>query len=264
MKAAEIRPAGPGTVAMYTAASPCRDSELDNEDAAAVLEVDRDRVVLAVADGLGGHPGGQAASSLALEALGTCVAAAAVDDDIPLRAAVLDGFENANHAVSAMGTGAATTLAAVEIDGTVVRPYHAGDSMILAVGQRGRRKLQTVSHSPVGYLVASGLLDESEAIHHEDRHLVSNIVGTPDMRIEVGPALRLRPRDTVVLASDGLFDNLHLDEIVECVRKGSLEQVARVLAEAARRRMADDAGDHPSKPDDLTFLVFRLGRPRGS
>ncbi len=57
-------------------------------------------------------------------------------------------------------------------------------------------------------------------MHHEERHLVSNVVGTDDMRIELGPPLKLARYDTVLLASDGLLDNLYTDEIVELIRKG--------------------------------------------
>ena len=80
--------------------------------------------------------------------------------------------------------------------------------MILAIGQKGKIKLQTISHSPVGLAVESGHLDESEAMHHEQRHVVSNVVGDQTMRIEVGAKLMLAPRDTVLLSTDGLFDNL--------------------------------------------------------
>jgi len=132
-----------------------------------------------------------------------------------------------------------------------------GDSMILVVGQRGKIKLQTVSHSPVGYAVESGLLDEAEAMHHEDRHLVSNMLGMTDMRIEVGSAIELAARDTLLLASDGLFDNLHVHEIVERIRKGPLAQVMQDLAAQCRGRMQAATDGQPSKPDDLTFVAFR-------
>ena len=61
-------------------------------------------------------------------------------------------------------------------------------------------------------------------MHHSQRHVVSNVIGSPDMRIEIGSAIEMDLRDTLVLASDGLSDNLHVTEIVEYVRKGPLEQ----------------------------------------
>lgn len=241
-----------GEVAIFSARSPAKPSS--NEDAAALIPAGSAAAILVVADGLGGQRAGAEASALAVRAMVACVHGAG---DAGLRAAVLDGFEHANQSVSDLGLGAATTLAAVEIEDSTIRPYHVGDSTILVVGQRGRIKLLTVSHSPVGYAVEAGLLDEREAIHHEDRHLVSNIVGSPDMRIEVGRPLTLNPRDTLLLASDGLFDNMHVAEVVEVIRKGGLAAAARGLVDACRKRMQQPEPGHPSHPDDLTFLIYR-------
>lgn len=101
------------------------------------------------------------------------------------------------------------------------------------------------------------MMDETEAIHHEERHVVSNMLGSPGMRIEIGPAIAFAPRDTLCLASDGLTDNLFLAEIVEQVRKGPLSRAASSLVETCHRRMARPDTGRPSKPDDLSFLVFR-------
>jgi len=227
-----------------------------NEDAAAVISLGKGAGVAVVSDGAGGHPGGAKAAALAVHAV--CDSVVALGDDLEnLRDAIINGFELADRAISALGTGAAATLAVVEIQGTHMRAYHAGDSMVLVTGQRGRIKWQTIPHSPVGYAVEAGLLDRGEALHHEDLHLVSNLLGTQDMRIELGATLSLAPRDTVVLASDGLSDNLHLDEIVERVRKGPLHQAVNELAALAKKRMESPAEGAPSKPDDLTFIAIR-------
>jgi serine/threonine protein phosphatase PrpC len=250
-----------GQAAVFTAKSP--DKPTSNEDAAALIPFDDSSGVLVVADGVGGTRAGEAASRCTVEALRAALRNGARDDQA-LRTAVLNGIENANRAVLELGVGAATTLALVELQASALRPYHIGDSMILAVGQRGRVKLRTVSHSPVGFAVEAGLLDEKEALHHEERHLVSNVIGTPEMRIEVGASLSLMSRDTVLLGSDGLFDNVHLEEIVELIRKGPLDRAALRLAELATHRMHDAQEGQPSKPDDLTFVLFRktLRRPR--
>jgi serine/threonine protein phosphatase PrpC len=174
-----------------------------------------------------------------------------------LRTAILNGIEQANQAVCDLGVGAATTFAAVEIQSGSVRPYHVGDSLILLVGQRGRVKLETVSHSPVGFALEAGVMGHGEAMHHEDRHLVSNVLGAPDMRIEVGSERTLAPRDTLVIASDGLSDNLFVREIADHVRRGPLRDAAESLTSTARRRMYAPEDDEPSKADDLTLLAFR-------
>jgi len=105
--------------------------------------------------------------------------------------------------------------------------------------------------------VEAGFLDAEQAIYHEDRHLVSNVIGSPEMKIEIGPTIQLAPRDTVVLASDGLVDNLYAEEIVDRIRKGRLDRAADRLAVDARRRMTRPEAGLPSKPDDLTFVLFR-------
>ena len=251
-----------GAVAVFSCRSPGR--ECPNEDSAAVLPFGDGSYVLAVADGLGGGRAGARASALAIETLEAALIEAQREQWM-LRTAIMNGIERANEQIRGLGVGACTTLSAVEIADGAIRPYHVGDSMILLFGQRGRLKLQTVAHSPVGFAVEAGLLDESEAMHHKERHLVSNVLGAQDMRIEVGSQLRIAARDTLLLASDGLSDNLRTEEIVALLRTGPLDAACDRLAEVARARMLAPSEGEPSKPDDLTFVAFRVaGATRAS
>jgi len=174
-----------------------------------------------------------------------------------LRTAILDGIEAANEAVLRLANGSATTLTVGTIEGRLARAYQIGDSEALVIGQRGRIRLQTTAHSPTGFAVEAGFLDEREALHHAERHLVSNFIGISDMNIDVRAPVELQMRDTVLLASDGLTDNVHLDEIVDCVRKGPLDAAAAAVVELARKRMTSSAANQPSKPDDLSLIVYR-------
>lgn len=250
---AVLRFAG-GEICYFTARAP--DKETPNEDALGLIPWGDNAGVLVVCDGLGGQPAGADASSIAVRCLADSIASAPPGNG-GLREAILDGIEKANHSITGLAVGAATTLVLLEIQGALVRPYHVGDSMILVSGQRGRIKLQTVSHSPVGYAVEAGFLDAQEAMHHEERHLISNMIGTPDMRIEIGTAVALAPHDTALLASDGLFDNLHLEEIVERMRCGPMNRGANALRRDSLARMTDTASDMPSKPDDFSFILYR-------
>jgi len=253
--AGELHEIGWGLAAVYTAAVPEGDPT-GNEDSCALIPYDERSGVLVVADGCGGLPSGEEASRLAIAAVRHAVRAAAKKQS-DLRMAVLDGIEKANRDVIAMGVGAGTTLAVAEVSGERVRPYHVGDSQIMVIGQRGKVKLTTMSHSPVGYAVEAGLIKENDALHHEQRHVVSNIVGSPMMHIQLGPTIDLSPMDTVLVASDGLYDNLRPEEIVEICRKGQLLAISGALVEEARRRMTAPKGGEPSKPDDLTFIAYR-------
>jgi serine/threonine protein phosphatase PrpC len=156
-----------------------------------------------------------------------------------------------------MNLGAATTVAIVEIQDHHVRPYHIGDSMTLITGQRGKLKYQSTAHSPVGYAVEAGLLDADDAIYHADRHLISNAVGMPGMHVEMGPRIALAARDTVLVASDGLFDNLQADEIIATIRRGPLPDAAKALADHCQERMHHPGDDQPHKPDDMSFILYR-------
>ena len=228
----------------------------DNEDTVAIVPYGAEAAVLVVADGAGGLPAGKTASLTAVTTLAASLQSSREHTTL-LRTAILNGIEAANEAVMALGNGGATTMTVITIEGLVARSYQIGDSEALVVGQRGRIRLQTTAHSPTGFAVEAGFLDQRAALHHEERHLVSNFVGTSDMRIDMGPGVELRPRDTVLLASDGLTDNVHLEEIIEHVRKGPLAASARDLADLARRRMLRGAAKHPSKPDDLSLILFR-------
>jgi serine/threonine protein phosphatase PrpC len=249
------QPVPGGTVAIYSTHSPER---AFNQDSAAIFTVADRATILVVADGVGGMNAGERASEIAILSLQQELAAVEQHTGT-IRESVLDGIEAANLRIAALGIGAATTIAVAVIEEGSVRSYHAGDSEILLTGQRGKIKLRTVAHSPVSYGVEAGLLDTEEAMLHEDRHLVSNIVGTADMRIDIASAVNLATRDTLLLASDGLFDNLHLDEIVDCIRKGPIIDAAQALLDLCRQRMLYPQIDAPSKVDDLTFILFRPG-----
>lgn len=247
---------GCGTAALYSDRSPTKTSA--NEDTLLAAPLQGRSAVLAVADGMGGGAAGEVAAKLAVQSLQNSLRQTEdLDQAEQLRYAILNGIEHANRQILRMGVGAATTIAVAEIHGSVVRPYHVGDSLILVVGNRGKLKLQSVSHSPVGYAVQAGLINEADAMMHEDRHLVSNMLGMEDMTIEIGSPITMAQRDTLLLASDGLTDNLHIHEIVELIRKGGLPDAARRLAERGKERMILPNPGGPSKPDDLTFITFR-------
>jgi PPM family protein phosphatase len=232
--------------------------ETCNEDAIVVIPVDDESTVFAIADGCGGMRGGEQAASLCLQMLCEAIEQHRDGPD-RLRFAIIEGIERANNAIQELKIGAACTIAVVECTQRTMRPYHVGDSMILVSSNRGRIRYQSVSHSPVGFAVESGMLCENEAMHHEDRHLVSNVVGHSHMRIEMGPVVPLSTRDTILIASDGLFDNLNMTEVIEHVRKGKLHEAVRNASNLAHQRMLGIDG-HPCKPDDISMVAIRLAK----
>jgi serine/threonine protein phosphatase PrpC len=249
----EVNVAG-GQAVAYSCRDPYKDTE--NEDTVAILPYGPGAAVLVVADGAGGLPAGKRASMTAVNTLAESLQVA-MDKTMLLRTAILNGIEAANEAVLGLANGSATTMTVITLEGRLARSYQVGDSEAIVIGQRGLVKLQTTAHSPTGFAVEAGFLDQREALHHEDRHLVSNFIGTTDMRIDVGAAVDLDLRDTVLLASDGLMDNVHVDEIIEFVRKGPLSDAMRGVVELANQRMQKAEVGQPNKPDDLSLILFR-------
>ncbi|MGB5247932.1 MAG: protein phosphatase 2C domain-containing protein [Woeseia sp.] len=243
-----------GQLIAYSCRAP--DKPTENEDAVAIVPYGDDAAVLVVADGAGGMPGGRRASQTAVSEL-----AASLQDShaesLLLRTAVLNGIEAANRAVLDMATGAATTLTVVAIEGRSARTFQIGDSEAVIVGNRGLIRAQTMAHSPTGFAVEAGFLDQRDALHHEERHLVSNFLGTQDMRIDMGAAVEMQARDTIMVASDGVTDNVHRDEVIEIIRKGPIAVAIESLIRLAKHRMKVDSNSQPSKPDDLSVILFR-------
>ncbi len=254
MQHCELHQLPDGTAAIFS--QKCPGADRPNQDAAALLSTSGGHTVLIIADGMGGGKAGGKAAAIAVDTISAHIESHSKDDS--LRSAILNGIEAANQEIIDLGIGAGATLAVVEISKNTLRSYHIGDAVVLAMGQRGKIKLQTVCHSPVGYAVESGMLEEAEALHHEERHLVSNVLGSSEMKIDIQAPMQLSSRDTVLLSSDGLFDNLSTLEIIELSRKGQIEKVMQSLISLCQERMNSNGNSsHPSKPDDVTFIAFR-------
>ncbi|QDT71938.1 PP2C family protein-serine/threonine phosphatase [Lacipirellula limnantheis] len=242
-----------GSVAVLSARKP--EKTTANQDAAAVVAAGENAAVLIVADGCGGMANGEQAARIAIDSLTNHIATAAAAGE-SLRTAILDGIEEANRQIIELKNGAGATLAIVQIENGEARPYHIGDAQIVMVGGRGKVKLLTTSHSPVGYAMEAGMLEEQEALDHEERHLVSNYLGSEAMHVEVGSVRKVSTRDGLLVASDGVLDNLLMDEINGFLKNGTAASAAAKIAGVAMQRMQTALEGQPHKPDDLTLIVF--------
>ena len=216
-----------------------------NEDAATVL-ITPNATVLAVSDGVGGSPRGEEASRAALEALAK---------QLKKGESVERSFELANEAVHQLRGPECTLVVALVSNEQVLTTLHAGDSQAMVIGGRGKLKHITTPHTVAGLGERAGLLEGEEAESHPERHVVTNALGDKVVRMERTTWGTLAKRDTVLLASDGLFDNLTPDRVATMMRGGALLDCVRALAEAARARMESE--DDDAKPDDLTIVAWR-------
>ena len=245
-----------GEVVVRLASGPERPSGRPGEDAAAVLDCGPDALVLAVADGMGGQRGGAKASKVAVETLRDLVG-----PESPAVSDVVAAYDEAQVRTLGKRGAGATTMVVAHITAEGARLFNVGDSEAILLNTQGRIKARTTAQSPVGYLAAAGALTPDEALLHEYRHLLSSAIGIDAMRLELCPRTKVSRRDTLVMGSDGMFDNVFEHEILEVIRTRDLDRAGTELAELVGQRMVPGAGP-PSKPDDMSFVLFRPARKR--
>lgn len=217
------------------AASDVGQVRAENQDAILVAEE-----LFAVADGMGGHRGGEVASAVALETL----AAAELDRSCD---ALVAGVQQANRAVFEQSThdsalaGMGTTLVVLGViaqDGRQrLAMVNVGDSRAYLLAGDEFQQLSE-DHSLVETMLRSGQLTEDEAANHPRRNVITRALGIePEVDVDAW-IIEPRPGDRFLLCSDGLFNDLDDDELAEVLRR------ITAPAEAATElvRLANAAG----------------------
>ena len=167
-----------------------------NEDSYLVVQP-----LYAVADGMGGHRGGEVASSLALETVQGMFEreeGSLADQVAEANRAVFDRSQN-DRSVSGMGT----TLTAAQVDGNRVHLVHVGDSRAYLL--RGGELTQiTEDHTLVHRMVMEGEITPEEAETHPHRSILTRALGV-DQNIQVDEGdIETVPGDRILLCTDGL------------------------------------------------------------
>ncbi len=177
-----------------------------------------------VADGLGGHAGGEVASRLAVEAfLGTWCSGR------PIKAATLvQGLEEAATAIQTRQgeqpglRGMCTTLVVLATDGEQALWAHVGDSR-LYVFRGGRVSFQTEDHSVPQALVQAGKLTPAGVRDHPDRNRLLRAVGDgqpPEPTLAPAPH-GLEEGDAFLLCSDGFWESVTEGEMEGALAKAT-------------------------------------------
>jgi PPM family protein phosphatase len=164
----------------------------------------------AVADGMGGHRGGEVASHLALDTL----------EAMFLRGegTLTEQVKEANRAVFARSSedrkvaGMGTTLTAAVVDGDGLHLAHVGDSRAYLLRAGSLRQL-TEDHTLVNRMVKAGEITRAEAEVHPHRNVVTRSIGTePDVPVDE-QSVALLEGDRILLCSDGLTGMVTEDQI---------------------------------------------------
>jgi serine/threonine protein phosphatase PrpC len=243
-----------GEIGFFTHKSPYKESV--NEDCLGFIELDDHCGVMAVADGIGGQRSGYMASKIAIETIVTELDKFKGNPREELRETLLNAIDTAHAEIKKLGVGAGTTLVVAEMVDNNVRFYNLGDSIGYHLGGKGKLKFKTLEQSPIGYAVESGLLDEQEAMTHEDKNLISHALGLDPMRIDISLPMEVSQRDSVFLASDGVSDNLSSDEISDIFSSGEIKERFDDGLKIAGERM-EQPDDGLGKADDLAMILYR-------
>ncbi|MEI7593083.1 MAG: Stp1/IreP family PP2C-type Ser/Thr phosphatase [Actinomycetes bacterium] len=207
--------------------------------------------LIVVADGMGGHNGGEVASAVAVESLqrefvdrsteGLVSAVQLANDSVVSTAA-------ADPELVGMGT-TLCAIAPVVVDGAErLAMVNVGDSRIyLLMSQRDLLKQVTEDHSLVATLERQGRLTRAEAAVHPQRNILTRALGI-DARVLVD-SWEVRPvvGDRYVLCSDGLFNEVDENRMAATLRKlADPTDAARELV-----RLANEGGGR----DNITVVI---------
>jgi PPM family protein phosphatase len=223
-----------------------------NEDA---YLVDDEYRVYVVADGMGGHVGGEVASSLAVKTIYEDVKRrrreivelerATPPNEHPAMRVLQEAVKHACSTIYHKGqvepelNGMGTTVTGLTFVDDVALLAHVGDSRAYLI--RGNRIDQLSNdHTWVNEQVKAGLIDEAQAKRSPLRHYIARSVGyEADVDVDAR-AIAVKEGDIYVLASDGLTNLISKDEITKVVRQGFLREAPRRLVELANARGGDD------------------------
>lgn len=219
----------------------------NNQDAPIVSEKLR---LYGVADGMGGHKGGEVASTSARDDL-----LRELEGKTPSVAALSGAIEEVNRQIYHQQehddalTGMGTTLSVLWMSDNFVYIGHVGDSRVYLL-RDGEFKQMTLDHSLVEQLVREGVLTEEEAQNHPKRNIITRAIGT-DESVEVDVVVEERRKGDLWLAcSDGLHGLVDDRQMRDALRQYAPEKAADVLLKAAL-----DAGGR----DNVTLVIVHDG-----
>lgn len=223
-----------------------------NEDSFLCQEADG---LFVVADGMGGHLGGQMASKLAVETVsdsvgalrpslvGTIDAASLEDSPVPrlladaIRKACSIIYDRAQRDPELSGMG--TTCTVLLVEGGCAFLAHVGDSRCYL--QRGDRVIQvTDDHSLVNEQIKAGLITPEQARTSRLKNIITRSVGFErDVAVDTY-ALPIGPGDRLLMCSDGLANLVDDVEIGMAMATLSVDEVPSNMVSLANQRGGDD------------------------
>jgi len=225
-----------------------------NQDRVAIVENDG-AILMVLADGLGGHHGGEIASQKAVDMFIQLFG----EQEIPLadpRQFLKMGMDSAHRSIVDAGNAQfppiipRTTCVACVIQGGNATWAHIGDSR-LYVYRDSEKHFRTMDHSIVEELFQKGVINEMERATHPKRHHITRCLGgdtEPESNLE--QTQTLKTGDVIIMCSDGLWDPLGDEGIAEFLDANLSESVDNMAYEAENRSQP--------RSDNISVAGFRF------
>lgn len=198
-----------------------------------------------VADGMGGHAGGEVASQIAVDEIRKCLELQ-WDAEVSPQKLMQDAIDKANQAIikdqdshpmrSDMGTTVVVLLFRDE------QPWycHIGDSRLYRLHGA---KIEQISedHTWIARAIQTGVVNPDEAKNHPWRHMLLQCLGREDLKSITAREVEWQPGDRFLICSDGLTEELSDDRISQQLKNiRNCQQAAETLIESAKSRGGRD------------------------
>jgi len=205
-----------------------------------------------VADGMGGHRGGDIASRLAVETIIQSYFSSGAGEPTD---ALSVAFDRANQAILEKSMadvdlfGMGTTCTAMLVKRDTAFFAHVGDSRAYLMRNGSLRQL-TEDHSLVGEMVKSGMLSDEDAQHHPKRNVITRSLGTNTELTTDFPEtpFQIESGDVFLLCSDGLTSMVPDTDIASILSSNSPKD--------ACQKLVDRSNDRGGK-DNITVQVIK-------
>lgn len=207
--------------------------------------INEDLGLYVVADGMGGHSGGEVASALAVKTAQDVALAHSSKDISPRELlqkiyeeaskSIFDKAANENPELSGMGT----TMVSCLVRGQRIYIGNVGDSRCYLFASQHLWQI-TEDHSLINEQIRAGVLSEEQAHHFVGRNVITRSVGY-ERAVHADIIEReFQPGELYLLCSDGLSSLVDDNDICEMLKKTPVEQIPQVCVQQAIANGGDD------------------------
>lgn len=203
-------------------------------------------VLLVVADGMGGHRGGEVASKTVVESIENFFKSNELDPSRNSLETLKQSIAHANEKVFKVSSdnkelkGMGSTCTAIIIKNNETLVAHVGDSSAYLVRDQNIKKL-TRDHTMAEKMIESGVISEEEAKSSPHKNMLVKAIGIAEsIEVETYEPIKTISGDAYVLCSDGLTEYLGEDEICSIINLYEPEEACNLLVNIANKRGGKD------------------------